>query len=426
MISIKYRKKRAEKIKSKVRSLVKDCPQKDLALTDLVGKGDYGNVYKKTIDRLPFAVKISKLKKGCLENPYCRDITSWTEFHILDEVIAPLLEKGVCPNLPLLIDSYICEKCTLTLEGKSKNIPCITTIVELADGTLKTFLKSSKTIPDREIFSALFQIMASLHCIQLHGQIMNFDIKCENVLYYKVKPGGYWHYKIRNKDYYVPNYGKMFFLNDFGVSRPLSPDFQLYRSSDDTTYRLGTRLAIIRNGLFWPLGNKKEIDPGGFQIKSKKIKWITPDGTSSSRGGQYRINRSTNKVIDSGLQIIPEQREYLRKKGLTDDPKKKKFFSSPEVIPPFEFYNDLQDALRMFTGGKRTTQVGSHKTYKSVSSLVKRALERYTDKKSSLDDLTFSIYPSRVLAGYFIESFFKDRFDKKGLYGVCLGDYTVS
>ena len=47
---------------------------------------------------------------------------------------------------------------------------------------------------------------------------MHFDIKKENILYYKINEGGYFQYKILDETFYVPNYGYLFVINDF-ISR---------------------------------------------------------------------------------------------------------------------------------------------------------------------------------------------------------------
>lgn len=43
------------------------------------------------------------------------------------------------------------------------------------------------------------------------------DLHAGNVLVHKIKPGGYFLYKINNKNYYVPNLGYVFLLWDFGM-----------------------------------------------------------------------------------------------------------------------------------------------------------------------------------------------------------------
>ena len=98
--------------------------------------------------------------------------------------------------------------------------------------------------------------MAGLHAIQMYGQIKNNDIKSRNILYYNVEPGGFWHYKINKKHFYVPNYGKLFVINDFGVSTLYDPSYQLYPNESTTLFNLGSRYAICNNGIFSPINSK--------------------------------------------------------------------------------------------------------------------------------------------------------------------------
>lgn len=224
----------------------KQCPEKLFKLI-LLGKGCYGNVSKTTFNGLDIAVKISKIKKEGTRKAYDLCCTSWHEVYILDKILKPLILSGKCRNLPLLYETFTCKKCKLTLDDTEEIMPCVSTVIELADGDLKKYFSEKRS--EQEILSCIFQVMAGLYSIQNFGQIMNFDIKKENILYYNVEKGGYFHYNILGKDYYVPNFGKLFIVNDFGVSRPMSPDFPLYKSRKDKTFRLGSRYAVIRGDI---------------------------------------------------------------------------------------------------------------------------------------------------------------------------------
>jgi serine/threonine protein kinase len=406
----------------KKRPLGKQCVNKILSLDQLLGKGDYGNVYLANMGEFQFAVKLSKLKPGAIDNPYSRYNASWYEVLIMQDILRPLIQDKICPNLPLLIDSLVCNNCTITIRDVTEDQPCVTTITELANGSLRDFLKFHNPTPE-ELYSALFQIMAGLHAIQLHGQIMNFDVKADNVLFYNVTPGGYWLYIVHGQKYYVPNFGKLFILNDFGISRPMSPDFQLYRQPTDVTFRLGSRFAMVKNGKFSPINAYKEPDYKGRMVKSSIVHW----NSTTSRGAQFRLLRETQEVVDNDTMFSKEQIVFLKNEGLTADPLEKDFFLHPEVIPPFEFYNDLQDAIRTFIGGKRTTQKGNHKRYPPVTNTLFKQLSKYNGKGESMADLKFSRDPSQVLAGYFISKFFgKDHSYRKKLSGKMHGKYVMS
>uniref|UniRef100_A0A6C0EPN1 Protein kinase domain-containing protein n=1 Tax=viral metagenome TaxID=1070528 RepID=A0A6C0EPN1_9ZZZZ len=406
-LSANERVKYANKIRRALRDIEnlpawEQCPQKHLKLDELLGKGSYGNVYKTDVDDMRFAVKLSKLKPEALDKPYSKYVTSWYEVHFLRKVIFPLIQKDICPNLPLIFNTFTCKECELNLEDKRINVPCVTTTVELATGDLKYFLRELKPEPN-EIYSALFQVMAAIHAIQVHGQIMNFDVKKENILFYDVEPGGYWQYKIHGKSFYVPNYGKLFILNDFGISRSMSPKLALYKSKDDKTFRLGSRFAMIQGGKFVPLQAFQEPDANGKMEDSSDITWS--DG-SKSKGAQFRMWKSSGKVIPTPIEITDKMQTYLKKKGGTGNPETRKFFLQPEVVPPFEFYNDTQDGIRTFIGGKRTTQKGYHRLYPIIPNSLVKQLQEYNGEGEGMKDFKFSTDPSQVLAGYFITSFF--------------------
>lgn len=409
-LSTEHRFKYYNKIKNSLRDIKKlpiwkQCVQEYLNLSNMIGKGSYGNVYQTDIERMRFAIKLSKLKPEALDLPYSREVTSWYEFHFLNEIIKPLIQKNICPNLPLLYDSFVCDKCKLTIDDEHITTPCITTAVELASGDLKHFLRDTNPSPE-EIYSALFQIMSALHAIQLHGQIMNFDVKKENVLYYNVEPGGYWHYKIHGKDFYVPNYGKIFILNDFGISRSMSPKFPLYKSKKDITFRLGSRYAVVMNGEFVPLSGQLQPSPKGEMVDTPEIKW---SNKTTSKGVQFRMFRSNNKVIPVDITMKKKIKKFLKSNNIPVNCSVQNFFMHPEIIPPFEFYNDTQDAIRMFIGGKRTTQRGHHRLYSNVvtKEMISR-LQLFNGSGINMNDHYFSTDPAQVLAGYFIENFFAD------------------
>jgi hypothetical protein len=87
-----------------------------------------------------------------------------------------------------------------------------------------------------------------------------------------------------------------------------------------------------------------------------------------------------------------------------------KIFENPD-IPPFEFYNDTQDILRIYTGGIRASQnkvKEPHNRIKCCDHFVER-LDMYIGKMNDTRTTPkyFSKKPSEVLAGYFINDFFE-------------------
>ena len=199
--------------------------------------------------------------------------------------------------------------------------------MELASSDMRDYLKFM--IPtDNEIYSALFQIMAGIHAIQMSGQILNNDIKSKNILVYDVKPGGYWHYKIGKYDFNVPNYGKMFVINDFGVSTLYDLNFQLYPDKKRRTFNLGSRFAINIDGIFSPIEAGLEYTNNELQ-KTKSVKWLdTVDGSlhQTTKGATYKLDRKTGQVVISRTFLTPIQKSYLFRQGVTTNSKSWAFF----------------------------------------------------------------------------------------------------
>lgn len=367
------------------------CPQKCLPLK-LLGSGCYGNVFSSKKDERTFAIKTTVLDEKAIEKPYDCSVGSWHETHFLWEILKPLLEKSICPNLPLIYHIYSCPECCITIDNEKKKGPCVSTIIELADGTLKNYLNEKRSL--EELYSCLFQVFAGLYTIQKYAQIMNFDIKKENILFYNVEPSGYWKYNILGNDYYVPNYGKLFVINDFGISRSMSPEHVMYRSDKEKTFRLGSRYAFVKDDKFIPFDSSNSYNEKGEKVKAVEVSW--EDG-SKSKGCEFRMERQKEKILQTDI--------FYQNRKLEFDTTSDEFFKNPDIIPPFEFYNDTQDALRMFTGGKRTTQRGNHRVMDINKQFLKK-IKPYIFESDSSKDLKFPLEPSKVMAGYFIKSFF--------------------
>ena len=339
-----------------------------------IGGGCYGTVFENSRGSYVWAVKSAKIKEEAMSEPFSKNHSSWHEVNIWKDVLQNLVANKVCPNFPLLYSENICRD-------------SVHLHMELASGTLKTWLSNMDNASVRtSLYSAIFQVFAALHAIQLYGQIMHYDMKKENVLFFTLEPGGFWKYNIRGIDYYVPNEGYLFVLADFGLARPLSPEYRLYKSPSDQYYRAGHRFAKVENGKLVPIVSESSIAKD-----NKTGKW--EDGTVL-RGAQYVLPRPEH--IEKFGEIMPS--------NIPIDSLK-----NSEIYPPFEFYNDTQDAIRMFIGGKRTTQEGSHKKTK-IHNVVRKALTEYLGPGVNMAECNFSFKPEQVLAGHFIEKFFSTIF----------------
>ena len=429
---------------------------KKLEITKLLGSGSFGMVYAgcapQPCDKnsYKFAVKLAKIAKGPFKIPFSTNQQPWHEILILRDIIAPLVTGGISPNLPLISDVFTCDSCKFELHGSKSKGPCMILLTELATGgALSDWL--SKERSQEELYSCLFQVMAGIHALQCRGQIWNNDIKKENILCYKVKPGGYWEYQVHGQNFYVPNYGDLFIINDFGVSTTFNPNLPLVQAKKNKWKDLGMRFAMIIDGRYSPLNATTNWSYfKGTEIAPTNIAWGTPsthmsgeqpyplhcqnmDIKEHSKGGSSILELKSGKIKSVGLALTQEQETQLKYLSIPTDSSDPKFYMYPETIPPLEFRWDTQDAIRMFTGGDRASQPGGHKRPAHVNGEFLDQLKQYVfntgvsgSSDSSVPRLrcagaispppdfnigAYNISPVTDIAGYFLTEFFTKMHD---------------
>ncbi len=352
-------------------------------LIKLLGQGSFGTVYKTCFKNKNDCFAIKETQFNLREK---KSNLLW-ETNLSNSINKLVIDK-ICPNLPLLIDTRFCDQCKLKIGYPLKEIktPCFLHITELADGTLKDFFELYE--PSEELqYNLIFQIMSGVHSLQNYLQIVNNDIKSMNILYHKIKKGGYWNYNIDGIDYFVPNLGFLFIVNDFGVSSIFNP---FYKYHKDKIVYLGRRDAFVKNDEFVPFTT--EICPVVQKnnkiifSNSKKILWSNDQKSTINRF--FLIN---NKLIDDKPSISLNLDMFLSEK-----------------FPPYEFYNDIQDVIRMFLGGKRSVQPSNHVGL-NISINISNKLKKYLGKYNNaypVANRTRNIETYCVLAGSFIKNFF--------------------
>lgn len=100
--------------------------------------------------------------------------------------------------------------------SKIKNLPIQLLFIEKLEGTLEDYLLDSN-FKEEVLLSCLFQIAFSLHYLQKNYEFTHNDLHINNIMFsYTEKT--YLYYKINNKYFKVPTYGKIFKIIDFGRS----------------------------------------------------------------------------------------------------------------------------------------------------------------------------------------------------------------
>lgn len=265
--------------KKEINNLLKHLPDKQsfIELSRIIrfgrrlGEGSYGNVYECTINEHLFAVKQARISDKSMTEPFNKHDDKWNEVNMLLGKIQDIIKHNICPNLPLIYNVFYSDNAQFTYRSQVQHHPAVYIVMELGTcGILKNYFESIH--PDKEMYAALFQIMAGLHALQKHAGIYTNDIKRDNILVYNVKPGGYWIYIIDNRKYYIPNFGKLFVISDFGTSTYNSSKFWI-DTTDVIHMFIGSKPKVLHNGFHGmsstPVHIKNILEP---YVKNLKVR----------------------------------------------------------------------------------------------------------------------------------------------------------
>jgi len=285
-----------------------------------IGRGSWGQVYEAWVYKMKIAIKEAKLEKKEWTDIMTRNIFP-NEF-VYNHYANLLILNQSCPHFVYTFYLGFCESCQMFKDTTPKD-KCMVTFIEYANGVLPSH--SNPII----VQNMLFQLLYAAYCMHTTFGMQHYDIKSDNILikYITTNPNEYWEYIVDGISYYVPNYGFILFLNDFGVSSTLTPA--------SGGYDYGHRFAEV-------LGS-----PGSRYFRPFRTKNFpyTTNGRWTSRpsppAGQGTANRFV-KNFDSGPSIRVDLDDIQR-------------------FPMKELYHDIQDIIKLFVGGKQETQGGHHK-----------------------------------------------------------------
>ena len=391
----------------------KDELAKHIEFTKILGSGSFGevsvgNLQQHIISSPPpayfkkfnFAVKMSHMPPN---------FPPYVELHIM-KLLNNLVFNGIAQNLPVVIDSFKCNDCKFKAKSiGNKQKKCLFTIHEIASMDLVKWFETSPSID--ELNSCLFQIMAGIHAYQHHYLILNTDIKAPNILVYDVRAGGYWKYTIYGREFYVPNYGKLFIVNDYGVASIYAPKYRV-QWEEESVGDLGDRAFLINSNLnVEPIQNQFiPFQPTKKGQKSKKASF------------KVKINGQTINVMNIGLQKVKNNKKIdyppmltpVQKRLIGHEPNTLEFYNSP-MVPSLSFMIDTQDAIKMFIGNnrKRMIQQGYHPS-NDLNKQFLLAIRSYETANASY--LVQQLSPPgikvndrelpKILAGFFILDYF--------------------
>jgi len=182
---------------------------KDLIIqnkVEIIGKGIQGEVLKaKSKDCGSVVIKRKLIKE---EDKKWKENEKWQKEQLLVEykimqLTNRIINKFICPNF---IKAY----------DYNNDLGLI--IMEYADGDSKFLFKNNYY--DTKLYkSYIFQVLLSIYVFTNYTMLYHCDVKPKNILYKKINENIVFHYKIENLDYYVPTYGYLFMLADFGSAK---------------------------------------------------------------------------------------------------------------------------------------------------------------------------------------------------------------
>lgn len=390
-----------------------------------IASGCFGTVHLAELGKEKYTLAVKKtiegMNKTSVIHAYDTKYEAWDEINFLRPYINSLVQKGICQNVPYIYANLICNTCNFNIpksggckEINKKNVPCNTILMELSNGTLKDWKIGSL----QEQYACLFQCAAGLHAIQRYFQMENGDVKSANILYTKCIPGGYWEYVIFGKSYYIPNFGDIFTINDYGIGKSYDLSLPICKKLELKDKRTTTRSADYRP--FIVVNDAFTIINYGMQpnfIAKRYFGQLFPlvvlkEGnktTEASQNGEGLFSTYT-------ASLSADQTKSLRDNHLPANPNNPDFFSNSSVVPYLNMYVDTQDLIRTFVGDvERTTQSGIHGPL-DIDDSIKYKLEPYVFPIKNLTNKFTSptfMTPQNSMAGYFIKDFFGDMFSVK-------------
>lgn len=149
------------------------------------------------------------------------------------EKMSQSVQKHETPNFPIIYKILHCKDVKEDKKEKDRDITGINDIIkynkyyvilnELATGDLNYFIEEKTDTTSIQYESVFFQALLSLRAFHIHTKYIHDDAHGGNFLIHAIKKGGYWHYKYRNTNIYVPNAGYLVVLWDPGLAKKIVP-----------------------------------------------------------------------------------------------------------------------------------------------------------------------------------------------------------
>jgi serine/threonine protein kinase len=125
-----------------------------------------------------------------------------------------LIEYKIMTLTNRMVNKFICPNFILAYDFNQNNGYLL---LEYADGDSR-FLFKDEFYDDNIYKSYICQSLIAMYAFNKYTTLHHRDVKPDNILYKKINKNIVFHYKINNDHYYVPTYGYLFMLTDYGSS----------------------------------------------------------------------------------------------------------------------------------------------------------------------------------------------------------------
>lgn len=187
------------------------------------------------------------------------------DISIYDKLTTALINEE-CPHFPFYYTSLKCNNIDISKISQlppiikyNQNEKFIFILTELYNGNFADFIKKYYT-NTRLLTNAIAQIFISL--LFMYNTIHSFhkNASWSSFLYHKIKPGGVFHYKIFNNDYYIENIGFLWVINEFRLTTLFNSSMTTTVDNDFNKFNYEFKNTKINDKLLLPMLNEKIIN----------------------------------------------------------------------------------------------------------------------------------------------------------------------
>jgi hypothetical protein len=137
---------------------------------------------------------------------------------VLANHLSKISVRNLSPHFLFVYKYFYCmkNKPDKTLPSLIRNDNYYISVNELINGNFKQFIQFNYS--SEMLLNAFQQILISILSFHYFTNGMyHTDCHYKNFLFIKIKPGGYFHYKIYGNSYYIKNLGYLWLIWDFGL-----------------------------------------------------------------------------------------------------------------------------------------------------------------------------------------------------------------